>query len=143
VDGFEYVSLLSIEEKILFVKLIVKVIGGDGRIDEAERAFVKTLSRQYQIPSQYSNEVYSYADEDELLDQAAALNNRTKSLYLIKELLTVANTDNDLADSEIDFIVQVANAVNIEDSKVTEINQLVLDRYNWLERYRNVMEIDD
>ena len=142
-DGFEYVETLSINEKLIFVKLIVKLISGDGKISDDERAFVKVLSKQYRISSDYSDEINRHYSEEELLAQVSVIKDRRKSLYLIKELLSVANADEELEDREIDFIIKVSNVLDVEDEKVAEINQLVLDRLAWIDEYRTVMEFED
>ncbi len=142
-DGFEYVETLSINEKLIFVKLIVKLISGDGKISDDERAFVKVLSKQYRISSDYSDEINRHYSEEELLEQVSVIKDRRKSLYLIKELLSVANADEELEDREIDFIIKVSNVLDVEDEKVAEINQLVLDRLAWIDEYRTVMEFED
>jgi hypothetical protein len=50
---------------------------------------------------------------------------RPKALMLIKDLCMVANTDADLADSEIDYILDIAEATNIEPTLVKDINAIV------------------
>lgn len=140
-NGFEYVADLSIEDKILFLKMIIRLIGYDNKIDEHERSFVKELAHQYKIPGQYWSEINEYVDENELLNAARKLE-RKKALYLIKELLMVANTDNDFDEREIDFVVKVSEATQIESTKVTDINRLVLDQMALIERYHDVMECE-
>ena len=54
----------------------------------------------------------------------------------------MANSDEDLDDSEIDFVIKVSKALNIEDEKVAAINQLVLDQMSLLERYNQALEQD-
>lgn len=142
-EGFEYISNLSIEEKILFLRLIIKIISEDGEIDAYERQFMRNLAKQYQIPAEYAEQINAPSEFDELVEQAQNLLDRKKSLYLIKELLSVANTDNDFNENEVDFVVKVSEKLGIESEKVVEINQLVLDRLNWLKRYRQAMEIDE
>lgn len=142
-DGFEYVQSLSIDEKILFLKLIIKMINANGEVDDYERVFIKDVAKQYKVPSDYAEAIHSKISFEELLKQAKNMLNRNKCLYLIKELLSVANTNNDFNECEIDMIVKVSEALGIEDEKVTELNQLVLDRLNWLERYRTALEIVD
>ena len=80
--------------------------------------------------------------EDELIVSAINVLDRKKSLYLIKELLTVANSDDDLDDSEVDFVIKVSKALGIEDEKVAEINQCVLDQMSLLDRYRAALELN-
>lgn len=140
-DGFEYVTDLSLNEKLVFLRMIIRLIGKDGRIDDSERAFMKELAGQYQIPREYSAQINQPVSEDSLIAEAKNLLGRKKSLYLIKELLTVANSDDDLDDSEIDFVIKVSKALGIEDEKVAEINQLVLDQMSWLERYNQALEL--
>lgn len=140
-NGFEYVTDLSLNEKLVFLRMIIRLIGKDGRIDDSERAFMKELAKQYQIPREYSAQINQPVSEEDLVAEAKNLLGRKKSLYLIKELLTVANSDDDLDDNEIDFVIKVSKALGIEDEKVAEINQLVLDQMSWLDRYHQALEM--
>ena len=121
--------------------MIIRLIGKDSRIDDSERAFMKELAKQYQIPREYSAQINQPVSEEDLIAEAKNLLGRKKSLYLIKELLTVANSDDDLDDNEIDFVIKVSKALGIEDEKVAEINQLVLDQMSWLDRYHQALEM--
>lgn len=141
-NGFEYVADLSLEEKLVFLRMIIRLIGKDGRIDDSERNFMKELAGKYQIPKQYSVQINQPMSEDELIVSAINVLDRKKSLYLIKELLTVANSDDDLDDSEVDFVIKVSKALGIEDEKVAEINQFVLDQMSLLDRYRAALELN-
>lgn len=141
-DGFEYVADLSLEEKLVFLRMIIRLIGKDGRIDDSERNFMKELAGKYQIPKQYSAQINQPMSEDELIVSAINVLDRKKSLYLIKELLTVANSDDDLDDGEVDFVIKVSKALGIEDEKVAEINQCVLDQMSLLDRYRAALELN-
>ncbi|MCI7486049.1 MAG: TerB family tellurite resistance protein [Alphaproteobacteria bacterium] len=140
-NGFEYVTDLSLNEKLVFLRMIIRLIGKDSRIDDSERTFMKELAKQYQIPREYSAQINQSVSEEDLISEAKNLLGRKKSLYLIKELLTVANSDDDLDDNEIDFVIRVSKALGIEDEKVAEINQLVLDQMSWLDRYHQALEM--
>ena len=102
---------------------------------------MKELAKQYQIPREYSAQINQPVSEEDLIAEAKNLLGRKKSLYLIKELLTVANSDDDLDDNEIDFVIKISKALEIEDEKVAEINQLVLDQMSWLDRYHQALEM--
>ena len=140
-NGFEYVTDLSLNEKLVFLRMIIRLIGKDSRIDDSERTFMKELAKQYQIPREYSAQINQSVSEEDLISEAKNLLGRKKSLYLIKELLTVANSDDDLDDNEIYFVIRVSKAFGIEDEKVAEINQLVLDQMSWLDRYHQALEM--
>ena len=99
------------------------------------------MAKQYQIPREYSAQINQPVPEEDLIAEAKNLLGRKKSLYLIKELLTVANSDDDLDDNEIDFVIKISKALGIEDEKVAEINQLVLDQMSWLDRYHQALEM--
>ena len=105
--------------------------------------FIRNLAKQYQIPAEYAEQINAPSDFNKLVKQAQDSLDRKKSLYLIKELLAVANTDNEFSEDEVDFVVKVSEKLGIESDKVVELNQLVLDRLNWLKRYHNALEIDD
>ncbi len=138
----DMLETLSLDDKILFLRMIIHLIGSDGKIEQEERVFMKELARQYHIPKQYSEQINVKSTEEQLLADCADKLDRKKSLYLIKELLTVANTDSSLDDREIDFVIKVSNTLKIEDARVAEINQLVLEQIAWVERYQRAMEID-
>ena len=140
-NGFEYVTDLSLNEKLVFLRMIIRLIGKDSRIDDSERTFMKELAKQYQIPREYRAQINQSVSEEDLIAEAKNLLGRKKSLYLIKELLTVANSDDDLDDNEIDFVIRVSKALGIEDEKVAEINQLVLDQMSWLDRYHQALDM--
>lgn len=142
-NNFEYVNTLTSREKVLFVRTIIALIGEDGEIEKQERNFIKEIAKQYKISRAEFEKIQVRVPDDDLIQEAEEILDRSKSLFLIKELLTVANTDNDLNDKEIDFIIKLSTALNIEEAKVVEINQLVLDQINLLEKYNTVMEVAD
>ena len=123
--------------------MIITLISDDGKVDEAERSFVKKLMQQYQIPKENKDDINKYLPLEGLIAVAKHLLDRKKSLYLIKEMLAVANTDGDFNDKEIDLIIKVTEALGIEPKKLVEINQVVIDDRALQERYKMVMEIED
>jgi len=139
---FELIPTLSLEEKILFIKMVIRIVTKDGRIGDRERQFIHSLAAEYRIPKQYTAEINQKESDDELFKKAASLLDRRKSLFLLKELFTVANTDDDLADSEIDFLIALSEALQIESEKVTEINKVVLDQLRVMEHLNEVLELD-
>lgn len=141
-NSFDYVADLSLAEKLIFLRMIIRLIGKDGRIDADERLFMKELAEQYHIPKEYGAQINKKSTEDELIAEAQSLLDRKKSIYLIKELLMIANVDNDLDDTEIDFVIKVSKALNIEDQKVSDLNQLVLDQISLQEKLIKVLELN-
>ncbi|MBR5598945.1 MAG: hypothetical protein IKW39_02785, partial [Alphaproteobacteria bacterium] len=67
------------------------------------------------------------ANRKALLRQVRMIKERNKALMLIKDLCMVANNDTDLNDEEIEYILDVAEMVEITPMRVREINQAVND----------------
>lgn len=139
---FELILTLSLEEKILFIKMVIRIVTKDGEVADSERQFIRSLANEYRIPKECTAEINQKESDDELFEKAASLLDRRKSLFLLKELFTVANTDDDLADSEIDFLIALSEALQIESEKVTEINKVVLEQLQVMEHLNEVLELD-
>jgi hypothetical protein len=60
-------------------------------------------------------------------EEARKITNRAHALQLVKELCVLANIDNNLADSELDIVIDSARAMGVEDEKIVLINRWVLD----------------
>ena len=82
-NSFDYVAGLSLAEKLIFLRMIIRLIGKDGRIDADERLFMKELAEQYHIPKEYGTQINKKSTEDELIAEAQSLLDRKKSIYLI------------------------------------------------------------
>lgn len=138
----DYITSLSRDERILFLKMIIKMIGIDGKIAPEEREFVQQLIKDYQLPKSAWSEIQNKVTEEELLEIVKNTLNHTQILFLMKELLTVANSDCELDDRELDFIVRVGGALELDDDKITDINQLVLDQRYLDARAAEVLEVE-
>jgi hypothetical protein len=62
------------------------------------------------------------------MDKVVSITDRKKSLNLVKELCFLANSDTGLEDDEIDFIIDIAERMNVESDKIKQINKWVLDK---------------
>lgn len=125
--GEDYIKELSVEEKIVFLKVICKLIKADGSIDEDEINFLKKTAEFFGVDNAAVLEVIKVADSIDCVAEAKKITNRSHALQLIKELCALANVDDDLDDKELDIIIDSAHAMNIEDEKIILINRWVLD----------------
>jgi uncharacterized tellurite resistance protein B-like protein len=66
--------------------------------------------------------------KEAVMERVATITERTKALHLVKELCYLANSDTGLDDREIDFIIDVAEKVNVDSEKLKQINKWVLDK---------------
>ena len=135
-----YIKELSTEEKIVFLKIICKLIKADGSIDENEIAFLKQTAEIFGVDNNAVLSVIQVADSIDYVAEARKITNRSHALQLIKELCALANVDDDLDDKELDIIIDSAHAMNIEDEKIILINRWVLDSQIVAQTGRIIME---
>ena len=135
-----YIKELTTEEKIVFLKVICKLIKADGSIDEDEIAFLKQTAEIFGVDNNAVLSVIKVADSIDYVAEARKITNRSHALQLIKELCALANVDDDLDDKELDVIIDSAHAMNIEDEKIILINRWVLDSQIVAQTGRIIME---
>lgn len=135
-----FVQDLNKQEKTIFVRALLFLIKADGRVDERERALIHEVVDIYGFKENIKELNAPMTEEIILSEITANINDRSKALFLLRELLIMANIDDELDDNEISFIEKVAKSLNVEDEKVLAINDLVLTRKEWLLRSAMVME---
>ena len=134
---------MDIKEKIVFLQSFIYLIRTDGKIDQAEKDLIAELIKSYQIASQYFAGINRVPTKENLLNSLKQIvPNRAHGLFLLKELLTIANIDDTLVKEEIQFIESVAEILNIEKEKILQINGLILERKVWLTKNEIIMEYD-
>lgn len=135
-----YVKELSTEEKIVFLKIICRMIKADGSIDEDEIEFLKRIAELFGVENDAVLSVIQVADSIDYVAEAKKITNRSHALQLVKELCALANVDDDLDDNELDIIIDTAHAMNVEDEKIILINRWVLDSQIVAQTGRIIME---
>lgn len=125
-DG-DYIKELTQEEKLVFLKIFCKLIKADGAVEKQEVEFLKLISSRYGVSNNVVVNIIKQANAIDCLAEAKKITNRQHALELVKELCVLANIDEDLYDDELDIIIDVARAMNVEDDKVLLINRWVLD----------------
>lgn len=136
----DYIKELTTDEKIVFLKIICRMIKADGSIDDSEIAFLKQTAEFFGIDNNAVVGVIQVADDIDYIAEAKKITNRSHALQLIKELCALANVDDDLDDKELDIIIDTAHAMNIEDEKIILINRWVLDSQIVAQTGRIIME---
>ena len=127
-DG-DYIKTLSNDEKLAFLRIFCAMVRADGTVDAEEISFLKEISLRYGIDNATVIDIIKNAASINHIDQAHKITDRKHALQLIKELCVLANIDEDLHDNELDIIIDVARACNVEDDKVVLINRWVLDSF--------------
>ena len=139
----DYIKTLSTEEKIVFLKLFCVLIKSDNNIDDEEIAFLKLIARRYGINESSIVQIISNANLINYQAEAAKITDRNHALELLKELCFLANIDDNLADSELSMIINVARIMKVEDEKLILINRFVLDNLILHKVGRVILEKED
>ena len=139
----EYVKFLSTEEKYIFVKIFCRMVKADSRIASEELEFLKSMALKFGIDNASLFNLVKTASSIDYIDEARKISKRTVALELIKELCVLANIDEDLGDNELDIIIDIARAMNVEDEKVLLINRWVLDNIVLAKAGRIILEKDN
>ena len=135
------IAEMELPERVAFLQSFIFMIRSDGKIEESEVELIADLVKIYRIPKENFHEINQFRNLDQILETLKTnVRGRTQALFLIKELLTIANIDDELADAEIAFVEAVSNALAIEDDKVLAIHELLMQRMLWLFNNKIVME---
>ena len=120
-----FIETLTAGEKFIFVKVICGLVAADKQIAREQLLYLKELALKFDVSADSLSVMIKTADRDALIKQARMITERPKALALIKDLCMAANIDTELVDDEIDFILDVAEALNIDAHTVKEINAVV------------------
>ncbi len=140
INNLNYISELSEEQKITFLKVLVAIARADNNFDDKEKLFIKDIAIIFGIPKDRSEEILAEISDDDLIKEASLITNRKAALHLIKEACVLANSDGDLNDREILLIGKIGQAMNIEFEKIEQISKWVIDRIIWLEEGKIIFE---
>lgn len=135
------IEQLDLPIKKIFLQTFMKLVCSDGKVEKAEKLLMSDMIKRYKIPVEMFDEVRKPLQKAELFNILKnTITDRHTALFLIKELLNIANIDEDIAETEAVFIDDVSKTLNIDEDKVLAINKLVLDRKLWIYENDLVME---
>ena len=138
--GDEYIKTLSSEEKLVFIKLFCALIKSDNKVDNDEVDFLKQIAKRYEVDNNTVVQIIKNVSNIDHIAEARKISDRSHALELLKELCFLANIDDSLQDDEINMIIAIARAMNIEDEKLILINRFVLDTVILEKTGRTILE---
>lgn len=121
----DFIKSLSEKERFIFLKIICGMVAVDRKVSREELVYLRELSLKYDVSGDKLSAMIKSSDTNVLIKQARLITDRVKALALVKDMCMVANVDMDLADSEIDYILDIAEAMGIEPQRVRDINAVV------------------
>lgn len=120
-----FIDTLSQGERFIFLKIICGTVAANRQVSRAELLYLKEMALKYEVSGESLANMIKSADRKTLIMQARMITDRAKALMLIKDMCMVSNIDNSLEDSEIDYILDIAEAMGIEPDRVKDINNVV------------------
>ena len=135
-----FITLMSEQEKIAFLKILVALASCDDNFDDDEKAYVKETAIVFGLNKDNVEEILKPISDEEIIAQASLITERQAALQLLKEACFLANSDGDLSDKEILLIGKIGQAMNIELEKVEEISNWVVEKIIWIEKGKIIFE---
>lgn len=120
-----FIDTLSQGERFIFLKIICGTVAANRQVSRAELLYLKEMALKYEVSGESLANMIKSSDRKTLVMQARMITDRAKALTLIKDMCMVSNIDNNLDDHEIDYILDIAEAMNIEPDRVKDINNVV------------------
>jgi len=139
----DFIKELSEEEKVVFLKIFCRLIKSDGNVDASEIQFLKAVAARYGLDNNLVVEIIKKVSSVNYIAEAQKITNRKHALQLIKELCVLANIDELFDDAELDILIDVAQAMNVEEDKVVQINRWVLNNFVLQKVGKIILETDD
>ena len=120
-----FINTLDTTERFIFLKIICGMVACDKQVAKEELLYLRELALKFEIGSQALVNMIRNSIPKDLVKQARMIEDRSKALMLIKDLCMVANNAMTLGDDEIDYILDIADAMGIDAERVKEINAVV------------------
>lgn len=120
-----FIKTLSDGERFIFLKAICGLVAADRQLSREELIYLKEMALKYEVDGEKLSIMIKTADRKTIPAQVRKITNRSKALMLIKDLCMVANADAQFDDTEIDYILDAADAMGIEAQRVRDINTVV------------------
>lgn len=139
-QNMEYLTKLTEDQRIAFMKALARLASADGVLDESEKMFIKEVAKVYGVSEKRIEEILHAGSDADIVDAVRIIDNRKAALELIKEMCILAHADDVLSDSETLLIGQVGQAMGVELEKIEQISQWVIDRIIWLEEAKIIFE---
>ena len=129
-------SLLSKEEKNLFVDLAIELVSVDGKPSETELAIIKKFKKE--IGEDVSKYKKSNLSKEKLLEYFVQRSYPTKNLVYMNLVATSLNDDYYSVEEHM-FLEKIQQAFGISEKKKNELMKLVYSERDLRERVKRVI----
>lgn len=128
--------------KIYGIRLLICVAQADGYVDETEKEWIyhqvgqDVFSvRERQV---FHDDMENPKDWEGLAEEICPLLTLQDKLLFIRKLFKLASLDKEIHVEEKKLIYQISYALQLEEGKIKEIENWVVDGINWLARWDQI-----
>lgn len=139
-NELSYTKAMTEEEKMVFLKALVKLAKADNNFDDNEKDFIRGMGIMFNLPKSVIPKLAETISDDEFLKQLKVIKDRRLAMDLVKEMCMLANFDGDMSGEEIILIGKAGEAMGLSLEKIQDISQWVIDRIILQERGKIIFE---
>ena len=137
-----YVDGLSSEQIQDFLIALSFVMHSDGDASKEEEEYIKVASTAYGLDSPNLADIMKKRSLAEVENIVAWAKNKPETArYMIREMISLAISDGDILEAEIDAIFHIGKVVGVSEERVNDIITWAVEGYEWqMEGFRLVEE---
>lgn len=134
--------LKNIKEKASYIEALIYVSTLDGSVSREEKNYVMEIAQRYGIPVEYIDNMWkNITDAKDLNNILEPIKERKLKLLLVKELIAICHIDGKYSENEQDGMKNICSILGVEEEKLKEIEELMMDNIDLNMKTRRVLEL--
>ncbi len=117
---------LSDTEKLVFVRLCLKMIVADSKVENEEAAIIKKIGSAYGFTNKMLFQAKAKVNEAVSQEEYSCINSAAKKHELLKIMCLIAGSD-EITDEEAELLLDTAEKIGVSSDKLMQINKMVQD----------------
>ncbi len=135
----------SLNEKVSYVKALIYLATIDQEgISEEEKIYIATIAKAYGIPEENIESLYDdVINTKDLETILAGIEDRKHKLMLVNELIAISYADGHYLEEEHAGVMKICEILGVEESKLNEIEHLMIRRIELEKETVKVLEMEE
>lgn len=122
----EILKKLPLSEKLAFLACLVNLVKEDDRIDEEEMDHIADIATASDFPEEMYEHLFADVSMSDLCAIVKDISDPQTKRLLLREMLFIAYSDNEVSDSELMYISEIALAMDLSMEEIEQIGEWVL-----------------
>lgn len=134
----------SVEEKVSYVEALIYISTLDEAISAEEKEYVMEIALRYGIPEEYIDSMWKNITETGDISKALQpIKERRLKLLLVNELIAICYADGRYSDKEQNGMKNICSILGVEEEKLREIEELMIENINLRMKTLKVLELGE